>query len=124
MCARVLVVGKYPTEGEKIMELQDGTYFVNGDRLDPSFFTEGYWVAETDHNVNHIETYDELVSFARWVEDRYDVAHVGMWTDDDGNRVLDATHYVEDILEAIAIGRMWNQKAIWDIKHGHAIYLD
>jgi hypothetical protein len=106
------------------MELQDGTYFVNGDRLDPSSRTEGYWVAESDHNVNHIETYDELVSFARWVEDRYDVAYVGVWTDDDGNRVLDATHYVEDILEAIAIGRMWNQRAIWDIKHGHAIYLD
>lgn len=105
------------------MKIEDGTYFVNGDRLDSSTMTKGYWVAESDHSIDHLTTGEEILSFARWIESRYEVAHVGIWTNDKGRTVLDATHHVFDLLAAISLGRHWDQKAIWDIEHGHAIYI-
>ena len=105
------------------MELRDGTYFVDGDRLKVSSWETGYWVAETDHEFDHGATPDEIVAIAQRLQDTYDVGHVGVWTNPQGRKVLDATHHVKDLLEAVALGRHWNQDAIWDIKHGHNIFI-
>jgi len=105
------------------MELQDGTYFLNGNRLDPSSLERGYWVAETDHEFDHGATTEELIQIAQKMTDTYDVGYIGIWTDPQGRKVMDATHHVRDLMQAIAMGRHWEQKAIWDIKHGHAIYI-
>jgi hypothetical protein len=106
------------------MELQDGTYFVTKGRLEPSSREKGYWVAMTDQTLAHTAaTPDKIVETAQYLQDAYDVAYVGVWTHNDGRRVLDATHYVPELLQAIAMGRFWDQEAIWDIEHGHAIHI-
>ena len=106
------------------MNVPDGTYFINGSRLDPASTERGYWVAETDQKLDPTATPDQIFDMAKALEDLYDVAYVGVWTHEDGRRVLDATHHVKDLIQAIALGRHWDQKAIWDVKRNQAIYLD
>jgi hypothetical protein len=121
-CGRLEVVGKYPTGKGKTMTTQDGTYYINqGELVLVDYLTLGYWVAESDYDAP--EDYKDLVIFAQQVMEDHDVTRVGIWTDDEGQVKVDATHWVQDLLQAVAMGRFWRQTAIYDIKRKQTIYI-
>jgi len=109
--------------------MQDGTYSINqGELYLVRSWTTGYWVAQTN-NTYVPKTYQEQVEYAQVMMDRYGTPFVGVWTDkagdirEPGDTYFDATHHVEDLIQAVAMARHWNQKSIWDIKHGYEIYV-
>ncbi len=103
--------------------MQDGTYYFDQGELIPvDYLRIGYWVAETDYNAP--KDMADLPLFAEQVMEDHDVTRVGIWTDNEGQVKIDATHWVQDLLQAVAIGRFWRQTAIWDIKRGQTIYIN
>ena len=105
------------------MTTQDGTYYINqGELVLVDYLTLGYWVAESDYDAP--EDYKDLVIFAEEVMEQHNVTRVGIWTDDEGQVKVDATHWVQDLLQAVAMGRFWRQTAIYDIKRKQTIYIN
>jgi hypothetical protein len=106
--------------------LQDGTYIYNPDTRDltlVTMFKTGYWVAQTNDEMGNTWI-DSVINRAEALREHYLTPFVGIWTyDKDGTVFVDASHHVDDIYEAIALGRRWNQKSIWDIKHGTEIHI-
>ena len=100
--------------------MQDGTYSINqGEFYQVKSWTTGYWVAET-HNIYVPKTHEERLEYAQGMMDRYGTPFVGVWRDGE-DIYFDASHHVEDLIQAIAMGRHWKQSTIWDIKYNQLI---
>ena len=105
--------------------MQDGTYRVVGEgfakrlELVEDLYT-GYWVAST--SVEHEDEYTDYSETAWYVVKKTGCEFVGVWTANKKTYV-DASHYVENIYQAIALGQYWKQYAIWDIKHNSEIWV-
>ena len=104
----------------------EGTYKVGPDSLIRISGTEhdlttGYWVAETDYPAPAND--NVLHKFAEELVISYGVDYVGIYINSKNETKIDASHHVEDLLQAVAIGRYWGQESIWDIKHSQLIYI-
>jgi hypothetical protein len=52
-------------------------------------------------------------------------AYLGVWTDpDDGKRYYDLTAYRNDRTEALKLGQLYKQKAIWDVANKETILIN
>ena len=97
----------------------DGTYKYVGQGKFERYDREavGYWVSSTN---NIVKPEQELVD-AMLYQVTYGADYVGIWTDFDGTRYVDKSHYVRDREVAEASARHWRQGAIWDIANNEAI---
>ena len=104
------------------MNYKDGTYKYTGSGEFELYTREsaGYWVSSTN---NELAKDGDLLELMRSVVEEHGAKYVGIWTEDDGTRYVDKSHYVADREVAEAAGRHWNQEAIWDILRAKAIYL-
>lgn len=87
----------------------DGTYRLGNGWEDPGK-TTGFWVGLTDGDYDY-------ESDAEYGE------YVGRWTDPEGKVAIDRVFWYENELTARSVGREYNQRAIWDIAAGKAIFL-
>jgi hypothetical protein len=102
--------------------IQDGTYRYLGfnEFEEVSKESAGYWVSSTNIQPGSDATV-ELAMTTLVAE--YGAKFVGIWTDDNGNRYVDKSHYVRDREVAEAAAKQWKQDAIWDIANNEAIYI-
>ena len=83
-------------------------------------YRRGYWVALTHNVVTDQLQFDLTVE--NLIENNYDL--IGVWYDDEKDVTnVDGTRHVEDLIQAVMLGRVNNQKAIWDIKHNREIFI-
>jgi hypothetical protein len=84
----------------------------------------GYVVSITDNKVKENElrrTFRDLHKTAGKLNT--DNALVGGWQDSEGNIYLDVSVKVDKLNEAKALGHLFNQKAIYDLKNNKSINL-
>lgn len=105
------------------MNYTDGTYKYLGDGKFERYDREalGYWVSSTSNAVTSGDEYVKQVMLQ--LVNQESAKYVGIWTDDEGTRYVDKSHYTTDRELAESAGRHWKQEAIWDIANNQAIYL-
>ena len=82
---------------------------------EPLAFNSGYQVSfETEEDNYTEEQYNGIV---KRLAKSYQVS-LGKW-----ENIVEISFHVEDLEKAIRLGKMFNQKAIWDFKHNTEIYL-
>lgn len=81
----------------KIMET--GTYQKTETGYSPIVATSGYWVAVEETTLDEIELGET----------------VGVWEDDGGKVWVDKVVRLSDLTKALMLGRVFDQKAIYDI---------
>lgn len=100
----------YEGEGEcPMLPEVDGTYLL-GNGWEDSGKTTGFWVAMTDGDYDY-------ESDAEYGE------YVGRWTSPEGVVAIDRVDWFPHKQTAVRAGRAYNQRAIWDIAAGKAIFL-
>lgn len=91
---------------------EDGTYARNPETSEWELVTHqtsGYWVAFTQGNANPEKI---LTGF------------LGIWSDPEtGEKSFDHVIWMPNRTNAVALGEMMEQKAIWDIAAGQEIWL-
>jgi len=85
--------------------MEDGTYRYENATFTPIQEIFGYWVAKEEIARDEIE----------------DGMTIGVWTDKDGRLWIDRSYHLSDLVPAIALAQVWNQKAIYDIAKNEAI---
>jgi len=80
--------------------LENGTYQKTETGFSPIVAGSGYWVAVEETTIEEIEAGETI----------------GVWTDPDTNKVwVDKVIRLSDLTRALALGRMFEQKAIYDV---------
>jgi hypothetical protein len=104
-----------------------GTYKVSRSQysrvhFQPLDFSTGYYVS-LPNGVEHLPILPaELIFYvAEQCEAEDENAHLGLWRDDNGLWSLDRTLWFYSRDSALALGRLWDQRTIWDIANGVAI---
>lgn len=86
--------------------MQDGTFIMTEEGLESLMKIGGYWVA-----LGEVE-----------IEDVKPGEVVGVWTDPLTNKVwIDQSMHIDDLTTALAYGRLFEQKAIYDIANERTI---
>ncbi len=112
------------------MTLKDGTYLAESDgaggvQLKASVHMgKGYWVSEYGGvEVNGLD--ERGLKDALHLLDAEPGEHIGIWTDEDTHLTyVDRSHHFIKKNTAVALGKYWDQAAIWDCAQGEAIFLD
>lgn len=101
----------------------NGTWQVIDGKLvdpDPAIFDQGYWVAITNDVAVGNDQVDQLTLFH--IDNGAEF--VGVWYDKDKDvTYVDEVKLVGDLIDAIKLGRDYQQDAIWDIVHKTEIHL-
>lgn len=95
---------------DKIQALPDGTFVQYGNSYLPIKPETGYWVGAGVYSVEEIEL-DGITIFGLWTD---------QWTND---KFIDRVVYLEDLEEAMELGRHHKELAIWDIANNKEIRL-
>lgn len=93
---------------ENLGNVPDGTYISHAGHLLPVTPNYGYFVA-----VNH------LLRGGKFEKAPF----IGVWTASDGEVFVDQTRWVADYDQAIKLGKIHDQYAIWDCAKGEEIAL-
>ena len=84
----------------RIVVMENGTYQKTKAGFSPIVAAAGYWVAVEETTIEEIEAGET----------------VGVWTDPETNKVwVDRVIRLSDLTKALALGRMFEQKAIYDV---------
>lgn len=99
-------------------------YLLNGKDNDltraTAEFSVGYWVGTKGYTVHNELGFGMAVEIL--IKNNY--KQIGIWTDpSSGQTYVDGVMHVEDLIHAINLGRIHNQKAIWDIAHNTEIWV-
>jgi hypothetical protein len=87
-------------------KMQDGTYIMTEEGMEALMKLTGYWVALEEVELSSVKPGDV----------------VGVWTDKLTGKVwLDRSMHVEDLTTAIVYGKLYKQKAIYDIENEKVI---
>jgi hypothetical protein len=86
--------------GVRIVVMENGTYQKTEAGFSPIVATAGYWVAVEETTLEEVETGET----------------VGVWTDTETNKVwVDKVIRLSDLTKARMLGKLFEQKAIYDI---------
>ena len=86
--------------GVRIVVMENGTYQKTEAGFSPIVATAGYWVAVEETTLEEVETGET----------------VGVWTDTETNKVwVDKVVRLSDLTKALMLGKMFDQKAIYDV---------
>lgn len=98
---------------ENVLAFENGTY--DYDTLEPISFESGYQVSfeRKEHPLSDSE-YNDI---ANRLAQTYGKAYIGIW---DG---IELSYHIDDLEDALRVGRMFSQIAIWDWKNSTEIYL-
>jgi len=84
----------------RIVVMENGTYQKTETGMKPITATAGYWVAVEETTLDEVEAGET----------------VGVWTDPETNKVwVDKVIRLSDLTKALALGKMFEQKAIYDV---------
>ena len=82
--------------------MQDGTYVMTEEGMEALMKLTGYWVALEEVELSNVKPGEV----------------VGVWTDPITNKTwIDKSIHVEDLTMAMSFGKLYKQKAIYDIKN-------
>jgi hypothetical protein len=84
-------------KASKVMET--GTYQKTDDGYSPIVATAGYWVAVEETTLDDVEVGET----------------VGIWTDETEKVWVDKVVRLSDLTKALMLGKMFEQKAIYDV---------
>lgn len=88
--------------------MQDGTFVMTANGMEALMKLSGYWVAYEETTLDEITIGDTI----------------GIWNDPITNKLwIDKSMHVNDLGTALFLGRMYNQKAIYDIVNKQEIRL-
>jgi hypothetical protein len=79
--------------------LENGTYQKTEAGFSPIIAAAGYWVAVEETTLEEVETGET----------------VGVWKDKDGKVWVDKVIRLSDLTKALMLGKMFEQKAIYDV---------
>jgi hypothetical protein len=86
--------------------MQDGTYVMTEEGMEALMKLTGYWVALEEVELSNVQPGDV----------------VGVWTDPITNKTwIDRSVHIEDLTMAMSFGKLYKQKAIYDIKNERAL---
>lgn len=99
-----------------LMTNPDGTYNLNGDRVEE---VDGYEVGGVDPDLAKATTQDEVAEhifrLRQEVEGDIDLIRLGRWEDPETGIIhFDATVHLPHRKIALQVGHVWNQICIWD----------
>jgi len=93
----------------RIITMENGTYQKTENGMKPITAAAGYWVAVEETELDSVEAGET----------------VGVWTDPETNRVwVDKVIRLNDLTKALALGRMFEQKAIYDVANKTEITIE
>ena len=88
--------------------MENGTYQKNKTGFSPIFASSGYWVAVEETTLEEIEVGET----------------VGVWKDEDNKVWVDKVIRLSDLTKARMLGKLFEQKAIYDIINKKEIEVD
>lgn len=84
---------------KKGSKVTNGTYQKTKDGLEPIIAKSGYWVAVEETTLDQVEIGET----------------VGIWTDENGKVWVDKVIRLSDLTNALMLGKMFKQEAIYDL---------
>jgi hypothetical protein len=103
--------------------LENGTY--DARTFEKLNIKTGYaigMIKGTAHKVT-AETMKDITDLMIQTVERYNPPYIGLWTDDDGITHIDPVLVIDNLEEAMKVGRENEQVCIWDFKNAVEIFL-